>query len=83
MPIPLSRIISLFLSLSITSLIASSSLAPISSFSLRAANLNLSKASEALDINSLKKMSLFEYKECITRSRTCLTSASNDLVLEL
>ena len=33
-------------------------------------NLYLSKASDALDINSLKKISLFEYKECIIKCKS-------------
>ena len=35
---------------------------------------NLSAASEALEINSRKKISLLEYKEWIINWRSCLTS---------
>src|SRR5690606_23185472 len=35
------------------------------------------QASEALEINSRRKISLCEYSECVTRCRTWATSASN------
>ena len=36
---------------------------------------NLSQASEALEINSRRKISGLEYKECVTKCSSCATSA--------
>src|SRR5690606_39541634 len=42
-----------------------------------ASKRSLSQASEALDTSSRRKISLCEYRECVTRCRTWSTSASN------
>ena len=46
----------------------------------RASKRNFSHASEALEINSRKKISLCEYSEWITNRSTCFVSAWNSLI---
>src|ERR1044071_1004477 len=48
-----------------------------SSVRVSCSNRSLSRASEALEISSRRKMSLSEYSEWTMRSRSCLTSAWN------
>ena len=45
-----------------------------------ASKRNFSQASEALETNSRRKISLCEYSEWITRRNTCLVSAWNSLI---
>src|SRR6185369_4713825 len=45
-----------------------------------ASKRSLSQASDALEIISRRKISLFEYSEWVTRCRICLTSAWNERV---
>ena len=51
-------------------------------FSINLVCLNFSVASEALEINSLMKISLSVYKELTTISNTCFTSAWNSNFFE-
>ncbi|MNP66918.1 hypothetical protein D3C76_1626860 [compost metagenome] len=52
-----------------------SSASPSNSSGLaKASKRNLSAASEALEISSRRKISLFEYKEWIMRCSSCFTS---------
>ena len=79
-PVPLSVTVNVFLSLSATSLIFQS-LSPSSRSSLfTELNRILLIASLALLINSRKKISLFEYNECVMRLRICRSSLLNSIV---
>ena len=60
-----------------TSSVISSSPAGVSSGRLSASNRTLSRASEALEISSRRKMSLCEYREWIMRSSSSRTSVWN------
>ena len=79
-PMPLSRIVMVLASASkltrTSRLGASSNRAALFSASKR----SLSQASEALEINSRRKISLLEYSEWVTRCRICLTSAWKERV---
>ena len=64
-PMPLSLMLKVFLSLSILISILGSNFKLLYLSSLTLKKLSLSKASLAFEISSLKKISLLEYKECI------------------
>ena len=74
MPIPLSDIIILFSSLKIFTSIFRSLFNLDIVLSSTALNLSLSIASDALETSSLKKISLFEYKEWIINFKSCFVS---------
>ena len=75
MPTPLSRTVSV---LAWASKLTCTFRSGASSYKVelsRASKRSLSQASEALDTNSRRKISLFEYSECVTKCRICCTSA--------
>ena len=74
-PIPLSLIVISFLSLSTEIVILKSLSSPKISLFVKDSNFNLSIASLAFEINSLKKISLFVYIECIIKFNNSFVSA--------
>ena len=75
MPMPLSRMVSVFLSASASIQIASSVSPAISSGLLSASKRNLSLASEAFEISSRRKISRWLYSEWIMSFSSSRTSA--------
>src|SRR3990167_1202609 len=75
MPIPLSAMVNVRAALSYAMRIFSSLSFSNSAASDKASKRSLSAASEALDINSRRQISLLLYKEWTIRCKSCLTSA--------
>src|SRR5690242_10911620 len=80
MPMPLSRTVSVFASLSYSMSMCRSPSPSSNSGLPMASKRSLSQASEALETSSRRKISLCEYSECVTRRKTCATSASKGRV---
>ena len=80
MPIPLSLMVSVRAVALVSILISSFSSLPRISGLVSASKRRRSRASEALEISSRRKISLLEYSEWITISRSCLVSAWNSKV---
>ena len=74
-PTPVSLILSTFFSLSTEIRTSRSALPSMASGCVSDSSLILSRASEAFEMSSRKKMSLFEYKELMMMSSKRLTSA--------
>src|SRR5690242_7222237 len=75
MPMPLSETVMVFAFSSKAILIFRSGSSPYRALFASASKRSLSAASEAFEISSRRKISLFEYKEWIIRLRSCRTSA--------
>ena len=75
MPMPVSVMDSVLASLSKDTRTSSLGCSSYSEPSAMAAKRSLSQASDAFEISSRRKISLFEYSECVTRCSSCATSA--------
>ena len=80
MPMPLSEIVIVRAALSNATLIFSSWSLPYRASLLIASKRSLSAASDAFEMSSRRKISLFEYSEWIISCSSCLTSAWNPSV---
>lgn len=82
-PMPLSVMVMVRAALSKLRRTSSSGWSSYSSGWSSASKRSLSQASDAFEISSRRKISLFEYSACVTRCSSCATSAWNgSLVLE-
>ena len=75
MPMPLSVMVSVLAALSRVMRTRKSEASSYRALFSRASKRSLSQASEALEMSSRRKISLLEYKECVTRCRSWATSA--------
>ena len=75
MPMPVSVTVRVRASLSKLMRTSSSGWSPYRAGSCSASKRSLSQASEALETSSRRKISGWEYRECVTRCSTCATSA--------